>query len=156
MELVQAPLELAEPPVGALRERVDELEHGRVEAPLVERKGFDVPADELAEDTFGGHEQEPARPTPRSRAVEKRALGADRPKTLRLVAPQREAVVGIFGQVGVPALDLRLKARANRLEVRLLGDRGKFRHDAILGCASCRTQPAGLSSFSRRSKSARR
>ena len=73
--------------VGALRECIEQLEHGVVEDALVCRQRLDVPAHELSQDPF----DDPLRPAARL------ALGGDRPETLRERPRGRE-----FGPPRIP------------------------------------------------------
>ena len=132
-EPVEPLLERRLPRVSPVRERIDELKQGHIKAPLIERKRLDVPTHELAEKALGGQEQTSARLAPTTGAVEKRAFGADRPQTLGLVAPQREAVGGLAGEVAVSPVDLGLETRTNLLELRFMVDGSMLRHRAIVG-----------------------
>src|SRR5207247_10664268 len=51
-EPIEPLLERPQPCVSPLRERIDELEQGPIEAPLVDRKRLDIPTHELAENAL--------------------------------------------------------------------------------------------------------
>src|SRR6478736_5060741 len=73
--------ELRLQPVDLLLQVVDEPERGGIERALVVREWLDVPPHQLAQHRFDGS----AEPAAHAWAETQRAVGRDRPETLRLV-----------------------------------------------------------------------